>query len=181
MIPKSISEISNEWIEELAFKLLKIETKSLKISSLSINTSNCSDELFECCNLSVTFEENQKNQKWLIKLVPTDPDLRDIVLRHDLFKKELLIHQLVIPELQTFVHTKLGNKNIGTLPHIFHHQEMPSFQIHLKDFQYLNYCTENMTIKVNTELWSLQAMLMVISAWRIPTSNAFPPKAALKG
>ena len=118
MIPKSISEISNEWIEELAFKLLKIETESLKISSLSINTSNCSDELFECCNLSVTFEENQKSQKWLIKLVPTDPDLRDIVLRHDLFKKELLIHQLVIPELQTFVHTKLGNKNIGTLPHI---------------------------------------------------------------
>ena len=114
MIPKSISEISNEWIEELAFKLLKIETESLKISSLSINTSNCSDELFECCNLSVTFEENQKSQKWLIKLVPTDPDLRDIVLRHDLFKKELLIHQLVIPELQTFVHTKLGNKNIVT-------------------------------------------------------------------
>ena len=179
MIPKSISEISNEWIEELAYNLLKT-TKSLKISSLSINTSNCSEELFECCNLSVTFEENQKKQlQWLIKLVPTDPDLRDIVLRHDLFKKELLIHQLVIPELQTFVHTKLGNKNIGTLPHRFHHQEMPSFQIHLKDFQYLNYCTENTTIKVNTELWFLQPL--VISAWRIPTSNAFPPRAALKG
>ena len=116
MIPKSISEISNEWIEELAYNLLKT-TKSLKISSLSINTSNCSEELFECCNLSFTFEENQKKQlQWLIKLVPTDPDLRDIVLRHDLFKKELLIHQLVIPELQTFVHSKLGNKNIGTLP-----------------------------------------------------------------
>ena len=45
---------------------------------------------------------------WLIKLVPTDPDLREIVLRHDLFKKELLIHSTVVPELKKYVTRKKG-------------------------------------------------------------------------
>lgn len=109
MIPTSISEISHEWIENLA-KILdpKLVDTSLKISSLSINTSNCSEELFECCNLSVTLEDLDVKYQWQIKLVPSDPDLREIVLRHDLFKKELLIHQVVIPALQTFVYSKLG-------------------------------------------------------------------------
>ena len=118
MIPHSISDISNEFIEDLAKKLNpKLQNETLKISSLSINTSNCSEELFECCNLLVTFDNSFKYH-WLIKLVPSDPDLREIVLRHDLFKKELLIHQLVIPELKSFVETssKLGNKAVGILP-----------------------------------------------------------------
>ena len=120
MIPTSISEISNEWIENLA-KILdpKLVEESLKISSLSINTSNCSEELFECCNLSVTLEDLDVKYQWQIKLVPSDPDLREIVLRHDLFKKELLIHQVVIPALQTFVYSKLGMSltiAVGTLP-----------------------------------------------------------------
>ena len=120
MIPTSISEISHEWIENLA-KILdpKLVDTSLKISSLSINTSNCSEELFECCNLSVTLEDLDVKYQWQIKLVPSDPDLREIVLRHDLFKKELLIHQVVIPALQTFVDTKLGMSltiAVGTLP-----------------------------------------------------------------
>ena len=118
MIPHSISDISNEFIENLANILdPKLQQETLKISSLSINTSNCSEELFECCNLSVTFGNSFKYY-WLIKLVPSDPDLREIVLRHDLFKKEMLIHQLVIPELKSFVETsaKLGNKAVGNLP-----------------------------------------------------------------
>ena len=45
---------------------------------------------------------------WLIKLVPTDPDLKEIVLRHDLFKKEMLIHEIVVPEFKKYVSKKKG-------------------------------------------------------------------------
>ena len=41
--------------------------------------------------------------------MPSDPDLRDIVFRHDLFKKEMLVHQVVITQLHNFVEKKRGN------------------------------------------------------------------------
>ncbi len=46
----------------------------------------------------------------MIKLVPSDPDLREIVLKHDLFKKELFIYQQVIPKLQAFVTASKSSK-----------------------------------------------------------------------
>ena len=70
----------------------------------------CEDELFECCNISfdVLKSEDMVQYNWLIKLVPTDPDLKEIVLRHDLFKKEMLIHEIVVPEFKKYVSKKKG-------------------------------------------------------------------------
>ena len=47
--------------------------------------------------------------------MPSDPDLRDIVLRHDLFKKEMLVHQVVITKLHSFVEKKRGNWKIAKI------------------------------------------------------------------
>ena len=55
------------------------------------------------------FHEIPATHHWLVKLMPSDPDLRDIVFRHDLFKKEMLVHQVVITQLHNFVEKKRGN------------------------------------------------------------------------
>ena len=108
MIPKCISDISHDWIIHLMEKLYPELGHVATLTSLSLNT--CSEELFECCRLSfaaATLDDGrQTTYHWLIKLMPTDPDLREIVLRHDLFKKEMLVHQIVIPELHKFVAKK---------------------------------------------------------------------------
>ena len=113
MIPKCISDISHEWITDLMKKLHPFEygqsneeppNSASDLTSLTIQSSaNSHDELFECCRLSFAMENLAGKQQWLVKLMPTDPDLRDIVLRHDLFKKEMLLHQVVIPQLQELV------------------------------------------------------------------------------
>ena len=60
-------------------------------------------------------DEIQATHHWLVKLMPSDPDLRDIVLRHDLFKKEMLVHQVVITKLHSFVEKKRGNWKIAKI------------------------------------------------------------------
>ena len=66
-------------------------------------------------------DEIQATHHWLVKLMPSDPDLRDIVLRHDLFKKEMLVHQVVITQLHNFVEKKRGNCNWRFAKHILTH------------------------------------------------------------
>ena len=114
MIPKQISDIDTEWLQDILEKVDKTKwiPDDCNLISLSLNTSKCEDELFECCNVSFNVSNKAQNEitsfHWLIKLVPTDPDLREIVLRHDLFKKELLIHSAVVPELKKYVTRKKG-------------------------------------------------------------------------
>lgn len=107
MIPKCISDISHDWITNL-MKKLHPQFAEGALKSLSLNTSTCSEELFECCKISIGFESGAAHH-WMVKLMPTDPDLREIVLRHDLFKKEMLVHQVVIPQLQSFLEKRQGN------------------------------------------------------------------------
>jgi len=138
MIPKCISDISHDWITSLMKKLNQIsdEKTDCSITSLSLNTSTCNEELFEACRLSFTFEttgtdsnsdgdfhEIPATHHWLVKLMPSDPDLRDIVFRHDLFKKEMLVHQVVITQLHNFVEKKRGktdDTNVLPLPKLLH-------------------------------------------------------------
>ena len=106
MIPKCISDINHDWITDLMKKLhpqwaSEPETDAPSLTSLKLSTSACDEELFECYRLSFWFE-NDQNRYWMVKLMPSDPDLRDIVLRHDLFKKEMLVHQEVVPQLKEF-------------------------------------------------------------------------------
>ncbi len=54
--------------------------------------------------------QQDKTRHWLIKLVPSDQDLREIVLKHDLFKKELRFYQEVIPALTAFVASSKSSK-----------------------------------------------------------------------
>ena len=121
MIPKQISDIDTEWLQDILEKVDKTKwiPDDCNLISLSLNTSKCEDELFECCNVSFNVSNKAQNEitsfHWLIKLVPTDPDLREIVLRHDLFKKELLIHSAVVPELKKYVTRKKGTKPTITL------------------------------------------------------------------
>lgn len=95
----------------------QLAEESLALTSISLNTSTCNEELFECCRLSFAFENQTRPGKhhWMVKLMPTDPDLRQIVLRHDLFKKEMLLHQIVIPQLQAFVESKKGTSHCISL------------------------------------------------------------------
>ena len=85
-----------------------MDSSTRTLTSLTLNSSGCDEELFECCRLSFSFDSEDKRYFWMIKLMPTDPDLREIVLRHDLFKKELRLHQEVVPKLQDFVGKKRG-------------------------------------------------------------------------
>jgi hypothetical protein len=124
MIPKSISDIDNDWLIQIIRKLDPDfdKDKDFILATVHLSTVKCSDELFECCNVVFNYSEPKDvTHHWLIKLVPNDPDLREIVLRYDLFKKELLIHQQVIPELKEFVAKQGSDSPFGKLPARWRH------------------------------------------------------------
>ena len=54
MIPKQISDIDTEWLQDILEKVDKTKwnPEDCNIIGLSLNTSKCEDELFECCNVS---------------------------------------------------------------------------------------------------------------------------------
>ena len=39
----------------------------------------------------------------LVEVVPSDSDLRDIIVRHRLFSKEMLVYEEVLPMLKTYI------------------------------------------------------------------------------
>lgn len=121
MIPRSISDIGNDWIIA-TLKKIQIELadeEDIALTSFSLNTSRCSEELFECCDVTFSYSLAKSCQQnnahfWRIKLVPSDGDLREIVLRHGLFRKELLVHQQLIPQLAEYIDK--GKPLFGKLP-----------------------------------------------------------------
>jgi hypothetical protein len=74
--------------------------------------ANASDPGFrESCHVTAKCAGLPKKKfQFLIQIIPKDPDLREIVVRHNLFAKDILVYSEVLPLLQDYVRNRSGSE-----------------------------------------------------------------------
>lgn len=142
-IPRGPRDIDTRWVVN-AFRALDEadlgedpadhQQTMMTLAHLRISTPTCeSERFFDRCDVSVAFKASsgkggppsgpqewpcsRSSADWTVLTVPREPTLRQVVLAHQLFSKEILLHQRVLPVLAQFARDRVGGQQdlIGTL------------------------------------------------------------------
>ena len=113
-IPKSLSDVNSSWLISL---LRQIEPELSDthgcLSHLQISPFETTNEgIFDRCRVLMEFEKPvAKTFNWVVQIVPQiDPDLKEIIIRHRLFEKCILVYGEIIRALNQFKNEKSSGK-----------------------------------------------------------------------
>ena len=112
-IPSRLTDITGDWVAELLYQIIGVKRPSSVdgthdgLTLLQIR-ARPGTGFRESCHVRAKSagEDNAAVHRFLVEIVPADPDLRALVLRHRLFEKEKLLYEEVLPLLQKYVRNR---------------------------------------------------------------------------
>ena len=104
--------MTTDWIADLLYKVLKVPRPNKTdgthngISLLQIR-ARPAEGLKESCRVTVKCSSEPDHVRhFLVEIVPSDPELRDMIVKHNLFVKEILVYSEVLPLLKQYVRNR---------------------------------------------------------------------------
>ena len=117
-IPKSLLDVNSSWLSDL-LKLIDSDFSEnfvglTHLQILPFDTST--DGMFDRCRVFVEYERPAKKTfNWVVEIVPqSDPDLKEIIIKHKLFEKCILMYGEVLPALNNFLKDKSFGEKANT-------------------------------------------------------------------
>lgn len=111
-IPNRLSEVTADWIADLLYKVVgvpipdNLDGTHNGITLLQIRANPC-DGFHESCKVTVRCSSQpDEAYHFVVEIVPCDEDLRDVIIRHNLFTKELVVHEKLLPLFKKYVQNR---------------------------------------------------------------------------
>ena len=110
-IPSVLNAVNTDWVADLLYKVLRVPRPAKTdgthngITLLQIR-ANATEGFHESCRVTVRCASEERARHFIVEIVPSDPDLKEIIVKHRLFAREKTIHEEVLPMLKEYVRSR---------------------------------------------------------------------------
>lgn len=111
-IPNTLTDVTTDWIADLLYNVLhvprpdKTDGTHSGITLLQIR-ARPTEGLKERCQVTAKCSSQpERVRHFLVEIVPPDPELREMIVKHSLFAKEILVYSEVLPLLKRYVRNR---------------------------------------------------------------------------
>lgn len=107
-IPARLTDVTSDWVSDLLYSVLgaqrpvKTEGTHNGLTLLQIR-ARAGTGFRQSCHVRARCGEDPKIYSLIVEIVPDDPEIRELVARHNLFLKEILVHEKLLPLLKNYV------------------------------------------------------------------------------